>query len=424
VKDQAIVRIQAPGGPAIRIISVRLIDATTRDTVEFTVLDDYSVYLDLAAVVPGEHRLAMNIAGYPTLHFSMQIDGEAERSLRFISPTPACATITTQQASAGPAASRRVHMVTFALPSKFEAVILVAGADLKGETNYRRFAETWRDDLYRGRTDLGKTPNQPVSRGIHNHTLVSIFDFRTGRLEEQIKGTRGWHPMRGAMQGTQPPAIEAPEAPDALARRQNTDSISIVHVYHYISDLGRAHGGCLRQLHFFSHAFVQGPILLNTSDNEPSDRRDPTDKDPRPKDFLPVNLAAYRDLPAAFTSATHVKNWGCFGVQKAKLLRAVARTKTLDQPVEFDGDIYTSAEVIDYLRAHVFPRSYMSALCRDLGVNSWSAAPGTSSSLKSSSRRMYFYVKEGTHGAVIGWYERNFGCKRDLGGAISFQTLV
>lgn len=425
--DQAILRFQAPDGPAISVTSARLIDPEHRKTVvEFTAIDDFAVYLDLGAITPGTYRLAVNIADYPTLHFSVSVEGAADRTFGFVSPSPACATVSVQQARTGTSVSRRIYMVYFALPAKHEAVVLVTGADLKGHTNYVHYAETWRDDLYHGRTDLDEKPNQSIKREIHDHTVVSVFDFRTGFLEKQIKGTRGWHSMYRSMQGTQPPAIERPKDADALDRRHAADSISIVHVYYYISELGRASPGCLRQLHFFSHAFRRGPILLNTSDSNDgvSDLRDPADKDPRTKDFLPVNLARYRQLPAAFANDAYVKNWGCFGSHMRSRLKAVARTKSLDEIVMFKGEPYTSADAIRELRMHTFPDSYMVAFCRELGVDGWSPAPGTSSSYKSSGKRHYFYVREDVHGAVIGWYERSFGCQRDHGGAIAYRKLV
>jgi hypothetical protein len=404
-----------------------LIDTALRKTIiEFTAIDDFAVYLDLAAITPGTYRLAVNIAHYPTLHFSVRVEGAADRTIGFVSPAPACATISVQQASAGASVSRRIHMVNFALPAKHEAVVLVAGADLKGDTKYMQYANTWRDDLYHGCTDLDDQPNLSIKRGVHDHTVVSIFDFRTGYLEKQVKGTRGWHSMYRAMQGTEPPAIERPKAEGALERRQAADSISITDVYYYISELGRASPGCLRQLHFFSHAFRQGPILLNTDDSNDgiSDLRDPTDKDPRTKDFLPINLARYSHLPAAFVTDAYVKNWGCFSSDMRGRLDAVARTKSLDEVAMYKGKPYTSADVVRELRMHTFPDSYMVAFCRELGVDGWSSAPGTKSSYKSSENRRYFHVDEHEHGAIIGWYERNFGCQRDVGGAISFRKLV
>jgi hypothetical protein len=409
----------------------RLIDLETRKTiVDFTALNDYSVYFELDAVTAGKYQLAVDIADYPTLHFSVVVAGVADRTFDFVSPRPACATISVQQATAGGSVSRRIHMVHFALPPKHEAVVLVAGVDLKGDTRYVKYARTWRDDLYYGRTDLStdllNSPDQPIPRAIHDHTVVSMFDFRTGYLEEQIKGVDGWHAMVGALQGTVAPDIERPRDDDALARRQKADSISILDVYRHISELGRVCRGCVRQLHFFSHAWLRGPVLLNTSDGNDaiSDLRDPTDKDPRPKDFLPINLAQYKSLPDAFDPSTLVKNWGCFGSDMADKLKAVARTKTLDQVVMIKDQPYTSADVIRELQMYTFPENYMVAFCRELRVDGWALPPGTSSIYKASSKYRYFVLHESKHRAVVKWYKRNFKYEQDIGGAFSYRRFL
>jgi hypothetical protein len=426
MRDQVILRVQVPGGPGVRVHVARLIDPKTRKTViDLTALDDYTVQFELEAVTVGTYQLAVEITGYPTLRFSIVIADVGGRTFDFVAPAPACATISVQQASAGVSVSRRIHMVHLALPPKHEAVVLVAGVDLKGGTRYVEFAETWRDDLYSGRTDLGDDLDQPIARAIHDHTVISIFDFRTGYLAQQIKGVEGWHIMHRALQGAVKPDIKRPKDDDALERRQKADSISILDVYRHMSELGRVSRGCVRQLHFFGHAYLRGPVLQNTSDaNGHTDLRDPTDKDPRTKDFLPVNLAQYKYLPDAFDSQTHVKNWGCFGSDMKDELVAVARTKTLDQVVMVNGEPYSSADAIRELRMFTFPESYMVAFCRELGVDGWSLPPGTTSIYKTSSKYHYFHLHKSKHGGVPAWYKRYFGCVQDLGGAVSYRNFL
>ncbi|KIG11903.1 hypothetical protein DB30_02307 [Enhygromyxa salina] len=425
MKDQLTLRVGTPGSTPIRIESARLIDVERRNpTIEFAALNDFDVGVNFTAVAPGPYRLTMKIAGHPTLHFSTLITGDANRSFEFEQPTPKCVTITTQQASAGASVSRRVHVVSFALPSKHEAVVLLSGADLKGGTNYKVFAETWRDDLYDGLTDLGDRRNLPIKRVIHDHTVVSIFDFRTGFLEEQIKGTTGWHTMHRAMQGTQPPYLDDPEAPEAGQIRGDTDSVSITDVYYYISAIGRDAPGSLQELHFFSHAYSRAPVLANTYDNSDTDARDPTDKDPRIKDFLPINLARYTRLTQAFTKDPYIRSWGCNGSDMLGKIRAVARTHSPDEMVKYKGKEYSTEDVMRELRMYVFTDNYMMSWCRQLGADVWSAAPGTKSTYQHSGKRHYFRVDESLHGSVIAWYERNFGCQRDFGGTVSFRKLV
>lgn len=426
--DQLILCVQNPGGKGVRIASARLLDGKRDKTLAKLVeMGNYLVGIELADVPTGSHRLALDIPGHPTLHFGVDIEGDVDRSFAFCKPTPACATVTVQQASAGESHSRRVHVVALELAAKHEELVMVAGVDLKGGANYMKFANTWRDDLYHGRTDLGAQPNQAIPRAITDHTVVSMFDFRTGNLEQYIKGIDGWHRMQRVMQGHERPDIKKPKSDDALARRQRADCISILDVYGHLSTLGRTHPGSVKQLHFFSHGYSMGPVLLNTYDNTKSnDARDPTDKDPRTKDFLPVNLAHYPNLQAAFVRDAYVKAWGCFGSDIVDKLRAVSRTTDINQQVRVKGrnETWSSADVIVELRRDILPDSYMVEFCKAIGVDGWSAPPGVTSSYKRSSRRYYFHINEGVHGEVVGWYERHFGCARDLSGMVSFRKLV
>jgi hypothetical protein len=425
--DRLMIQAQRSDGSALRILAARLLDATVGTTlVNLLEMGNYLVGTWLADVPVGTHRLVLDIEGHPTLEFSVDVEGDSDRSFEFTRPTPMCATVTVQQASAGDAHSARLYVVSLSLSARHEHVVLVAGVDLKGGTDYMKFASTWRDDIYHGRTDLGATPNLSIPRAITDLTVVSMFDFRTGNLDKCIKGIDGWHRISRAMQGSERPDIAKPKSDDALERRQNADSISILHVYQHIDALGQTQPGSVRQLHFFSHGYRDGPVLLNTYDNIKGDARDPTDKDPRTKDFLPSNLARFSNFKAAFMRDAYVKAWGCFGSDMVKKLRAVSRTKNIDEQVSVKGQphTYSSADVIRELRRDTLPDSYMVQFCQTIGVDGWSAPPGVTSSYKSSSRRYYFDINEDVHGDVVAWYERYFGCVRDLSGMVSFRKLV
>lgn len=427
MRDALMICAQDSKGSTLRIVAARLLDAKLGTTlVNLPAITDFMVGTWLADLPVGKQRLALDVPGHPTLEFSVEIKGDGDRSFEFTPPTPACATVTGQQASTKDAHSQRLHVVTFTLSARHEHVVLVAGADLKGGTDYMKFASTWRDDLYHGRTDLGANLNSSISRAITDHTVVSMFDFRKGNLEKYIKGIDGWHRMNRTMQGSVRPDITDPKSKDAVERRQNADSISILHVYGHIDALGRTHPGSVRQLHFFSHGYKCGPVLLNTYDNSDSDARDPTDKDPRTKDFLPSNLARFSNFKAAFMRDAYVKAWGCFGSDIVDKLRAVSKTKDIDEQVPVKGQDYTysSADVIRELRRDTLPDSYMVQFCKTIGVDGWSAPPGVTSSYKRSSRRYYFHINEDVHGDVVAWYERYFGCARDLSGMVSFRKLV
>ena len=117
-----------------------------------------------------------------------------------------------------------------------------------------------------------------------------------------------------------------------LAEREalELDDVSIMDVYAAI-ERAAADGIRTRELHFFSHADLRGPILVNSLDLMPPDdpRRDRFDRDGRTdKDFAPPN----RDAGAfaqAFRPTSVVYVWGC-GRQDVvtHVLRATAAQRT------------------------------------------------------------------------------------------------
>lgn len=163
------------------------------------------------------------------------------------------------------------------------------------------FANTLRDDLYAGTTHVGGVETA-IPRVIHDHTIVTFFEFSTGLRIRQIKGQKGWHELDATLLGAVAPVVKMPDTEARQKARLFADTISIMHVYDYITALGHASPGCLRQVHVFSHAWLMGPILLDTNERDAyyegetlSGPRDPLDKDPRCKDFAGGNIA---DLPA------------------------------------------------------------------------------------------------------------------------------
>lgn len=100
-------------------------------------------------------------------------------------------------------------------------------------------------------------------------------------------------------------------------------SLSIGNIYDYIEGLGKTAKGSLVELHVFSHAWIGGPILVNTMEFYEWDPAAATwqwlndgknlDKDGRPEDFdtgisIITNLA---DFKAAFATDAFSMIWGC-----------------------------------------------------------------------------------------------------------------
>jgi len=95
----------------------------------------------------------------------------------------------------------------------------------------------------------------------------------------------------------------------------STQALSIVDVYHSVR---KAPAGSVLELSIFSHAFVDGPVLFNTSAGT-GNRRDPNDTDGRAAiDFQPdmgengaANAHALDEFRNAFASTGSFRIWGC-----------------------------------------------------------------------------------------------------------------
>ncbi|MFC9126248.1 hypothetical protein ACFT4A_05280 [Streptomyces sp. NPDC057099] len=106
------------------------------------------------------------------------------------------------------------------------------------------------------------------------------------------------------------------------------DVMSATDVYAAVRSIGIRAPGTLMELSFFSHGFAGGPVLVDSMDDGQLEernaqgqleaqplgmRRDPEDKDPRPKDFHQANMGP--EELAAFRAAYHPDginwSWGC-----------------------------------------------------------------------------------------------------------------
>ncbi len=103
-----------------------------------------------------------------------------------------------------------------------------------------------------------------------------------------------------------------------------TDIMSILHVYEAVQKIGASEPHTLIELSIFSHGWLGGPILVNSSDNGsfgpedkfllvPDGARDPDDMDPRTKDFHEPTMfeAELGNFQKAFSPSGYVWNWGC-----------------------------------------------------------------------------------------------------------------
>ena len=93
---------------------------------------------------------------------------------------------------------------------------------------------------------------------------MTIFDFKMGTRTRMVKSASGWMEMDCVLQGTVKTHLGSYKDATNVQKRYLDDSISIRHVYDYISALGAVAPGTLREFHIFSHAWAGGPILVET----------------------------------------------------------------------------------------------------------------------------------------------------------------
>ena len=134
-------------------------------------------------------------------------------------------------------------------------------------------------------------------------TTLTLFDYT--RAEVQV-----WEDW----DGDQPPK-PCPTTQRAL------DPPSVLSLYEHLKEVGTRAPQSVTELHFFTHGFPGGPILINTDEpgefaHDPANRnrRHRDDLDPRIKDFADPNVCGGREqirLRAAFAPMALIKLWGC-----------------------------------------------------------------------------------------------------------------
>jgi hypothetical protein len=163
-------------------------------------------------------------------------------------------------------------------------------------------------------TDKDKqlTPEEHVWQYAHprdprQNTTLTLFDYAEG-VYKQWSNWRGELPPKNAKSPTKKESI--------LSGGESCGSI--IFLYDYIKQIGGTNPQSILELHFFTHGWHEGPILIDTDEdeehaNEPT-KRDPKDKDTRLKDFdIPEVLGgkAGNAFKQGFAQNGFVKLWGC-----------------------------------------------------------------------------------------------------------------
>jgi hypothetical protein len=404
---------------------------------QFFSVADQGLSLDLGSVKPGTYELVIALANRPQLPFSVAVVAKrgAAKSITFKGMVPRCCTLTRQSAFAGTASSRTLHVFTFSLARSHHEVIMVSGWTFKGQKNFMAYVNTWRNDLYNGSTWISGE-RKPIAQEVFDHTVVTAFNAETGLRTRQIKGRTGWHTMDTVLQGTVPTHTGSTKHESSNRRRHDEDSLSIVHIYAYITDLGAVAPGSLHRFDVFSHAWMGGPILINTVEDPEfkgngarSAERDPGDKDGRTKDFNSLNMPGISasNFRRAFASGASARIWGCFATKDYRhLIQAAAHAtdpnSLMTVKLEDNRVLNTTGRRIEkYFRNRVLSDTYMAELAKVAQIQVFGAPPGLGSNVSRVGRRFYLYVDQKVFALEYRWYSDTIGIDPDDAGYILFS---
>lgn len=443
MKTYLVIRALDEGKAELSVDAARLIDDQARLAESFAKDPVRGMSVDVSATTPGAYQLRVNLQKHPVLALNGQLtESKGQRSFKFVKPTPKCVTVSRTHAVEGDASSPVVITVTLALAKQHSEFVFVAGWDYSGGANNSLYATTMRDDFYAGKTNHIKSPNDvskniKITRRIHDHTIVTLFDCKSGQRIRWIKGQTDWHEIDRVLQGSVPTHTGKYDEPANVSKRHSDDSISITHIYDYMIQLGRDYPGTLAGFHIFSHAWAGGPILVNTYQaspynyNDPSSHlRDPGDKDGRDKDFSIANMPNVAHLRAAFTSDAHLKIWGCLATTRYKRMAGAAAKarkagKPRDEKLTFkvDDDTYSMSqeEIEDEFRNEVIADSYMKRFADAVGLPVYGAPPGAGANLHSIGSKNYMYVDQSIYATMLKWYEDALGLARDEMGHLRYD---
>ena len=430
--------LDADSGEPIPARAARLIHDSGELVVTFERGSDGQLRLPLEALEPAPYQLRVDLQDHPPLPFNLQLrGGSAGPELEFVSPAPRCCTL--ERAGADTRVSLRVA-------ARHQEMVLVAGWDYSGGADNTRYATSYRDERYAGRTCIVKhprelEPDQPTRREVYEHTMVTLFDFGTGKRTRWWKGEgegrASWHEIDVYLQGSVPTFTGKYNDPESFRRRHEDDSISITHVYEYLIRRGSAAPGSIVALHFFCHAWDGGPLLVNTDQQYPygygqpqGHLRDPGDKDGRSFDFSPDNMPRADDFKAAFAAEASIKLWGCLAVSDYRrmargAMRALARGLAPDERFRLklpSRTAYLSLdEIEDEFRHSILADAYTMRLSEATGLPVYGPPPGAGASLQHVGQHDYMYVNQSTYAKLLAYLEQQLGMPHDATGYVRYM---
>jgi len=392
----------------------------------------------LSGLTPGKYELRVSFTDRPDFVLPLSLSKESTGLVpTFVGSPPTCCPHIQRTSEGTAGATDVVFTLPLTLSKAHSEVILVAGWDYSGGANNVAYCESYRDDLASGVTHRTGVKTSITPR-IDASTVVTFFDFKTGTRSRMLKSASGWSTMDSVLQGAVATHLGDYKLPANVRKRYLDDSISIKHVYDYITELGSKAPDALREFHIFSHAWAGGPILVETYEDALYDeggaratQRDPHDKDPRTKDFGAINMPRLKDFQAAFAADAVAKVWGCMATHAYRnLIRATAQTKSDADTLSVDWDgkniSMTTAQAKKYLRQDIMGSTYMAQLSSTLGGKAkvYGAPPGMGADLRTvkvgKKNHNYMYVNNTTYKREYEFLRKAFGVVPDDTGYILF----
>jgi hypothetical protein len=208
--------------------------------------------------------------------------------------------------------------------------ILVAGFDYE-DPDENQFTAYCKNRIER---ILQKKPGSKKDPGL----IFTLFDVGAGvvKSNEVINKKRIW-----VNKSNFTPVTAANNYSGIRFDKNPAGIMSITDVYDFVRAQSRSDPGSIQELNFFSHGFLEGPILVNSKDKQRRNpTRDPDDKDGRArKDFSPPNMnaAALKEFADAFSKDGFIWVWGCvFTGSSFQVLHRVLKSRKYHSKVKDD----------------------------------------------------------------------------------------
>ncbi|MGK3964021.1 hypothetical protein WMF38_07560 [Sorangium sp. So ce118] len=287
-------------------------------------------------------------------------------------------------------------------------IVFISGTEYESAgTRFRIFAENYRNGLRR---------EKKIDEGVIS-TLFSTDD----RSRETYVPAAGGGWLRVGIKSFGPTTDISPgKHHDPVTG----SDVSVVALYQYLSGVGVAEPGRVKEVGFFSHSWPGGPILFNTSDNSATASRDTNDFDARQKDFNSTNVASWPKMKEAMASTGTWHVWGCSATTHHKNLVVKAHqhkpdgedhyftvrtaTKRHDGSISQEVEEHTSrTRVRAKMDARFRSQTYMASAAAYLGVSVFGAPPGVGSSY--DQRLGIIFIDTTSYATLYAYFKDQFG---------------